>query len=112
MSLDNIKSQFDLIKLIANPKNKYSKIILKSGDKKLIDTLCEIIFNVLSGKIQIPEEDKIKLIKFRKALENLFNKGTSFKARRKILVQKGGLLQFILPAVITGIASIISAAVQ
>ena len=112
MSLDNIKSQFDLLKILANPKSKYSKVILKSGDKKLIDTLCEIIFNVLSGKIHISEEDKNKLLKFRKTLQNLFNKGQSFKSRRKILVQKGGFLEFILPAVISGIASIISAAVQ
>jgi len=112
MSIDNIKNQIDLLKIIADPKNKYSKLLLKSGNRKLINTICEIIYNVLSGKIKISDQNKEKWKNFRKTLLKLVDNNQNFKQRRKILVQKGGFLQFILPAVITGIASIISSAIS
>jgi hypothetical protein len=109
MSLDNLKSQIDIIKVLGNPK--YRKAILAHADKRLITSLCELIYNVLKNNINISEQNRAKLLKHRKFLRELCEK-SSLKAKKKILIQKGGFLQFLIPAVIGGIAQIISSAIS
>jgi hypothetical protein len=105
MTLDEIKNQIDLIKAVGHPK--YRKAILGCADKKLIKALCEIIFNVLQNNINISAKLKARLIRQRGCIRNLCNK-SSFAVKKKTLIQKGGFLQFLIPAVIGGIAEIIS----
>ncbi len=109
-NMENLKEHIDILKILQNPNNKYSKIILKNADVKLVNTLCEIIYNVLETNINISDTDKKELVKHKKVLLKLLKK-SGLKNKRKILSQKGGFLQFVLPAVITGLASIISASI-
>jgi hypothetical protein len=51
------------------------------------------------------------LKRFRKVLHKLLEK-SSLKIKKKILIQQGGFLQFLIPAVVSGIASIISSAIS
>ena len=55
----------------------------------------------------ISEDDKKRLYKYRNTLRKIVSK-SSLKQKKKVLIQKGGFLQFIIPAAITGISSIIS----
>jgi len=106
-----LKSQLDLLKVLAKPKNKYRKAILMHADRELVHVLCEIIENVLHGNVKIPDHDKERLRRFKSTLHLLIQK-SSLKTKRKILVQKGGFLEFLIPAVITGISSIISSVIS
>ena len=109
MTLEHMKTHYDLIKVLGNPK--YRKAILVHADKGLINAICEIVYNVLRNNINISESDKAKLIKHRKFLRELCEK-SSLKEKKKILIQKGGFLQFLIPAVIGGLAQIISSAIS
>lgn len=111
MSRELLKTQLDLLKVIGSARTPYRTAILQHADKNLVHVLCEIIHNVLKGNLKIPQEDKEKLRKFRRTLYTLLKK-SSLKSKRKILVQKGGFLQFLIPAVITGISSIISSVIS
>jgi hypothetical protein len=105
MTLDEIKNQIDIIKAVGHPK--YRKAILACADKKLIKALCEIIFNVLQNNINISGNLKNRLIRQRECIRKLCDK-SSFAVKKKTLIQKGGFLQYLIPAVIGGIAEIIS----
>lgn len=107
--MENIQSQFDLIKVLAKPK--YRKAILLHADKKLINAVCEIVYNVLKNNINISDKEKAQLVKNRHFLRKLCEK-SSFSHKKKILVQKGGFLQYLIPAVIGGIAQIISSVIS
>ena len=102
---ENLKQNLELIKLLANPR--YRKKIILSGDKNLIAALCDIIYNVLNGNINISSTERQKLNKYKTALRCLCKK-SSLREKKRILVQRGGFLQFLIPAVVTGLASIVS----
>lgn len=108
---NNIVSHLDILKILAQPKNKYKNTIIASADKHLIKTICEGIYNLLRGNISISDSDKEKLKKYKNTLRKLVEK-SSINTKKKILIQKGGFLQFLLPAVITGISSIISSVIS
>ena len=109
MNTDLVHSQIDLLKVLAI--NKYRKAILLNADKKLVEAICQTIHNVLVGNINITASDRERLKKFRKTLHQLLEK-SSLKTKKKILVQRGGFLQFLIPAVVSGIASIISSVIS
>jgi hypothetical protein len=111
MSLDLIKSQFEIIKILATSNKKYRKAIIASADQKLVTALAEIVLNLLAGNIKISEKDHSDLKKYKYVLRQLIQNKNVVK-RKKILVQQGGFLQFLLPAVITGISNIIASAIN
>ena len=109
MNTELVSSQLDLLKVIAIPK--YRKAILLNADKKLIEAICQSIHNVLVGNINITLSERNRLKKFRKTLHKLLEK-SSLATKKNILIQRGGFLQFLIPAVVTGIASIISSVIE
>ena len=109
MGLEDIKEQFELIKLLSN--KKYRKPIIAHADKKLVKAICEIIYNVLKNNINLSPTYKSKLQKYKKALRCMCEK-SSLKNKKTILKQRGGFLQFLIPAVVGGLSEIISAAIS
>ena len=109
MNTELVKSQLDLLKVLAI--GKYRKAVLLKADKKLVVAICESIHNVLAGNINITETDRLRLKKFRKTLYELIDK-SSLKTKKRILIQRGGFLQFLIPAVVSGLASIISSIIS
>lgn len=110
-NLQNITSQQDLLKILATCKIKMRKAIIKSADKKLILAICESIYNMLSGNLSINKDDLNKLQKFKHTLRKLTLK-SNLQNKKKILNQHGGFLQFLIPAVITGISEIVSSIID
>ncbi len=68
MSLDLIKSQFEIIKILATSNKKYRKAIIASSDRKLVTALAEIVLNLLAGNIKISEKDHSDLKKYKYVL--------------------------------------------
>jgi hypothetical protein len=105
-SLENIILHKDLLKILAFSKSRYQKAIISKADKNLILAICDIIFNILYGNVNIDTETKDKLKKHKLFLRRLIKK-SSVSEKRKILQQKGGnILAFILPALIGAISNI------
>jgi hypothetical protein len=105
MATKNIHTYFEQIKNLENPKLRNQ--ILKNADVGLLTAICDIVFNVLNGRINISEQDKKKLQRYKQTLRTVCKK-CSLESKRKYLKQKGGFLQYLIPAVVTGLSSIIS----
>ena len=103
----NLEKQVDLLSALSHCKIKIRKAILDNADKDLIDAICQCFFNLLRGNIKLSQLQKEKLSKYRHTLRRLVNK-SSLKQKKKILIQNGGFLEFLIPAAISGISSIIS----
>ena len=106
MSINHHSSQLYLLKALASCKDKYRKAILKNGDRILIQDICECAYNLLKGNLEIDPKSLDELYKYRRILRKLCEKST-LKQKRKILVQKGGFLRYILPFAIATISSLI-----
>jgi hypothetical protein len=110
-AINNLNKQSDMLKVLVHCKEKLRKVILKNADRDLVDAICQCINNLLIGNLDISESDKKELHKYRHILRKLVKKST-LKQKQKILVQKGGFLQYLIPAAITGISQIISSLVS
>jgi hypothetical protein len=107
-SIENIIKHKDLLNLLATTKPRYNKkSIFDKADKQLIKAICEGALNLLYGNLPISESDKEKLKSFKNLLRKLTQK-SSLANKKKLLNQKGGFLNILLPAIVTGISSIIN----
>jgi hypothetical protein len=105
--LRNILTQKHLLKELAKTKSRYRKDILKKADPNLILAICESIYNLLEGRVKLNSSQKELLNKDKFILRKLIQK-TKISDKRKLLLQKGGFLPILLPAVLTTLASVVS----
>jgi hypothetical protein len=105
--IKNLEKNRQLLTCLCDCKKSFRNSIISEADKSLIDSICQIVYNVLHGHIQLDDEVKTKLQKYKKTLRKLVEKN-SLEKKKKIIIQNGGWLQFILPAAITAIGQIIS----
>jgi hypothetical protein len=108
---EQIKRNFDSLKILSCCPKKMRNSIIRSAPKDLIDSICECILNLLNGNVVLKDIDKQKLDKHKSSLRKLL-KRISLKEKKKVLIQKGGFLQILLPSIITGLASIISSVIS
>ena len=103
--------QRDMLNLLASSKRNYKKILIDNADAKLLEAICESADNLLIGNLPITEENKHALKKHRKSLVKLAD-NTSIEQKKKVLNQRGGFLNILIPAIISGVASIISSIIN
>jgi hypothetical protein len=112
-SLSNLHSNQDLLKLLSdkNIKKRYKNAIIKHADRNLIKAIEDSVYNLLKGNTKYQDSDLQNLTKYKHTLRNLIQK-SNLKKKKKILVQRGGFLQYVLPAVITGLSTIVGELVK
>lgn len=102
-------SNLEHLRLLKKYKNKTA--ILRKCPNSLIKCVCECALNLLKGNIPISQQQKKKLIPYKRTLRNLSDKKIPLFKKRRVLVQKGnGLLSILIPAAVTALSSLIHGA--
>jgi hypothetical protein len=109
--MDKINKNKYIIHSLSNCSKKIRKAILQNSNKELLDAITECILNVLNGNIHIDEKFKEKLKPHSKLLRKIIET-KNLKKKRALLVQKGGFLQYLIPALVSGVATIISSVIS
>jgi len=109
--MKKLVKQKDILNLLASSKRDDKKILIENADKKLLEAICESADNLLVGNLPITDEIKAKLKKHRKSLVKLAD-NTTIEEKKKILNQKGGFINILIPAIISGVASIIASIIN
>ena len=106
--LKKLLSHKDLFNVLCsdNYSNAYKKSMLIKADKHFVQSICEMCDNVLAGNIKLSDTEHKELKKHKRILRKLANKAP-LKSKRKYLAQTGGFLQFLIPAAVSGISSLI-----
>lgn len=107
VSVKYLKKYLTKLEPLINAKRKDRKNLLAT-DKDLIKYVCQGVTNILHGKIPINTETKHKLKRFRNKLHDLCDSNHSLDKKIQILNQTGGLPAALIPAIITGISTLIS----
>lgn len=102
------EDQQSILKILLRAKPKLQKALLQNADKKLIQTLCECVLNILVGNVPVKERHKQKLARHKTLLRNIVKKGVDWKQKKKV-IQKGGtfFLSILAPIVSTILSSIL-----
>ena len=110
-NLSNMNKHKNLLSILASAKPNLRESIIHKCDKQLVQCICECILNLLHGNININRETLCKLKKYKNTFRKIIKK-SNLQSKKKILIQQGGFLQYLIPAVISGLSSIISSAIN
>jgi hypothetical protein len=91
-----------LRKLGPSGRKKY----FKTCSKDCIVKICECVKNLLNSNLKIQPSHLKKLSRHKHTLRSLALKSTSL-TKRKRLLQHGGFIAALLPALITGVSSLL-----
>lgn len=98
----NVIEHKDFLKSLSAGSKSYTKrrFILDSATPKQIKALSEIAFNVSKAVVPLSkcQTDKLRRGHYKKHIVLAGKKTGSIAKKRKIFVQRGGFLQYILPA--------------
>ena len=97
----------DLIKLSKVKSVKERNKLIKDIKNCVIDAISEISSNCLLGNIPLTNCNYKKLQKYKNTLRALSTKNISRIKKRKLIQQKGGFLNILLPPVLTLLATAI-----
>ena len=98
----------NLLSLISSCKKNLRNSIIKNCSKEEIYSIIECILNVYNGNVKIPQDLINKLRPYKKTFEKLLDRNSSLDKKRQLIIQKGGFLQILIPAITSAIASVIS----
>ena len=102
-----VRSQRNLLSVIAKSPRKQRRIILRNAKKPLIDAIAECVENTLHGNVKLNKSQKARLARHSAKLRKIANKRISWKTKRDILVQEGGsFFSFLFPLVSSIIGNI------
>jgi uncharacterized protein YutE (UPF0331/DUF86 family) len=110
--MKRIQKNQKLLEYISSNEFKNKKLrqaLINNIHKESIYSICECVKNVMNGNVKLDDKTFQILKPYKLTFKKLLNRQNDLNSKRKILVQKGGFLQFLIPAVISGIASIASA---
>lgn len=106
MTLTN--EQLKQLQLLNICPQKLRKDLLKRFPLSCIKAICECSLNALSGNIELSRPQKKCLHKYKNTLRKLADRKTSLHSKRKLIVQKGGFLNILIPAAITAISGLLN----
>ena len=102
-----VKRNIDVLRVLNKATPKLRKAILSNSNRELLLALCEVIANVLSGSVQLKPKHKKSLRRHCGVLRKIADKSTPLKAKKKLIVQKGGFLPAVLGPALGVLATII-----
>lgn len=109
--MKRVQKHLELFKVLASCKKSLRKAIIDDSSREIINAICEIIDNFLHNNLKITSDQLLHLSPYKKTLRRLVKKDT-LQNKKKILNQKGGFLQFLIPAVVTTLGALISDAIK
>lgn len=103
--MKNIIKQKELLEVLKRANPKMRSAMIQHADCDLIKTLIEVVVNLLDGNIPLSHKQKKQLEKYKRKLRILYrecyNQRTKkikrLKKARKIVIQTGGALPFLIP---------------
>src|SRR5882757_1773832 len=106
----SLRKSLPLLKGISTLNETKRKNVLSQigKDETIYNALREIAHNTIKGNVKLNNTQKQKLQRHKKTLKSLCLKCKCAKRRQKLVVQSGGFLPFLIPAVASLVSSIIA----
>lgn len=102
----NVRKNMEMFRALQKMNPQQRSNVLKAADSSLVIAICECALNTLKGNVPMSTPLKRKLSRFKKFLRTLAKNTTSWKRKRKFLVQKGGaIIPLLLGAVLSALTT-------
>ena len=94
-----------LLKTLCYLKKNQRASFLRKADDKLIKCIQECIFNTLEGNVPLSSKQRKRLAEYKTILRRIAAKRGNWKTKRKLLVQRGGFLPYLIVPILSAILS-------
>lgn len=101
--LRKLVKQKHILHTLKDSSPKMQCAILKNSNDQLVDTIIEIVFNVLEGHHRIPKKTRLGLEKYKTTMRKLACVSRTRDSKRKILQKGGNLIPLLLQTVLGGV---------
>ena len=110
MISQSVRKTLPLLKTISKlSKANRNKVLSELGGEDVIyKALREIAHNTIKGNVKLDNSQKAKLKPHTKTLRSLCTSNKCLKRRKKLIIQSGGFLPILIPAVASLISSLIA----
>jgi len=105
-----VRDLMPMLKRLRRMREKDRNKVIRCGDSRLINCICECTKNVLKGRVPLTQRQLKKLSSWKECMRILATKRPSLKAK-KVLLQKGGFLGALLAPVLSFLGGIVSNAI-
>lgn len=92
-----------MLSVLSKASPPLRKKLIQTASKEVIDTVCECCLNVLKGTIPLSKHQKQCLGKHRHVLRQMVQKKIPIRQKKKMLVQRGGILPLLLGPILKGV---------
>ena len=103
-----VKSQLPTFRRLRRMSVEGRKAFLRQCDSNFMDCIFECVLNLLKGCLPCNRRQLNKLRRWRNSLHALSLKKTSLKTRKRLLLQKGGLLGALLTPIVSFFGGLVS----
>lgn len=109
MSSDLLSDNRYILLALQSNNKKLVRDILKNADAKLIKTICEIIYNILQGNVELTSDVKRALERYKKQLRCLSCTKKKGISKKKKIIQKGaGFIPLLIGSVLSGLTKTVA----
>jgi len=105
--MKRVKTNYHTLQVLKTADPKLRKAIISKCNKKLVNCISECVLNMLNGNIQWPGCVIRKLQKHKAALRKVSERRVPLSKKKKLIVQRGGILLPQLIAVLPTLSSLI-----
>jgi len=106
----SLRKSLPLLKVVSKLTKENRKKILSQlgGEDVVYNALREIAHNTIKGNIKLNNIQKSKLKPYSRTLKELCSTKSCKNKRKKLVVQSGGFLPILIPAVASIISSLVA----
>ena len=101
------KSNYHALQVLRTVEPKLRKFIISKYNKELVNSISECIPNVFNGNVKLAVCNTRKLRKHTVTLRKVADKRVTLSTKKRLIIQRGGLLLPLISAVLPAIASLI-----
>ena len=105
--MDKFKINMKTLLILTKCCKEKRKKLIKEHDSSLVMCILESVHNLLNGTIKLEKKSFNKVKKYKNILRKLLRKDSLIK-KQNIIIQHGGFLQYLIPAAITILTSILN----
>jgi len=106
-SRTRLKQNFSTLKFLSKTNKQLRSAIICACDHQLLACICECIKNVMDGNVPLPLDTLKRLKPYRHTMEAVVHKRRAASEKKRQIVQNGGFLPILLPALIGVIGSLV-----
>ena len=106
--MKRIKENAIFLKATTSAHPEQCKALLQTAKQTQLDSICEIILNIVRGTITLKDEVFVKAQRYQKVLRQLVTKCGSKKTRKELMVKYCKIIQKLLTAALPVLGLIFS----